>query len=503
MATKGIDVSNVPVGQRNITQAVWKKVKAAGYSFVILKAGGSDANDEPGGFYKDAVFEKNYKNAKAAGLNVGAYYVVGRTFKTTAAGKEHAKKFIEILKGKQYEFPVYLDIESNYFAAGNKKGNTDAAVAFIKALQDAGYWAGIYASTVSGFQNVLDDSRLQPYAHWVADYRGKCYYTGKVGAGIWQSGQRIDVPGIKGEVDVNTCYVDYPKKIKAKGLNGFEKTETESDARAKAVQIAESYVGCACGDSRHREIVDIFNTVQPDGWPMNYTAAWCATFVSAIAIKQLGKEKAKELFPLSANCAGIIRGAISRGIWVENDAYVPSPGDWILYDWADNGIGDDTTGYDHVGMIKKVSAGKITVIEGNRNDKCAYREITVNDRYIRGFVHPKYPGASSESSGSATPAAKKPSIAVAAQNVIEGKYGNGDVRVSALKKIGFTAKEIEQIQSKVNDILAARRQIVYTVQAGDTLSAIAAKFGTTVQALVKKNGISNPNLIYIGQKIKI
>ncbi len=64
-------------------------------------------------------------------------------------------------------------------------------------------------------------------------------------------------------------------------------------------------------------------------------------------------------------------------------------------------------------------------------------------------------------------------------------------------------KEIEQIQSKVNDILAARRQIVYTVQAGDTLSAIAAKFGTTVQALVKKNGISNPNLIYIGQKIKI
>lgn len=495
MATKGIDVSNLPDYQRNITQATWKKIKAAGYSFVIIKAGGSDAKDEPGGFYKDDVFEKNYKNAKAAGMNVGAYYVVGKTCKSTAAGKKHAKEFIEIIKGKQFEFPVYIDLEPQYFAAKNKKGNTDAVIAFIKELQAAGYWAGVYASTEAGFNGFLDDSRLQAYAHWVADYRGKCYYTGKVGTGIWQSGQRTDIPGIKGETDVNTCYVDYPKKIKDKGLNGFKKAESDAEARAKAVQIAEKYVGCVCGDARHKDIIDTFNAVQPDGWPMNYTAAWCATFVSAIAIKQFGKEKAKELFPLSANCAGIIRGAISRGIWVENDAYVPSPGDWILYDWADKGIGDDTTGYDHVGMIKKVSAGKITVIEGNRNNKCAYREITVNDRYIRGFVHPKYP-----SSGSVTPA-KKPTITEAAHDVINGKYGNGDARVAALKKMGFSSSEVEKIQAKVNEILAAKT--TYTVKAGDTLSAIAAKYGTTVAALAKKNGISNPNLIYVGQVLKI
>lgn len=510
--TKGIDVSNVPEGQRNITVDSWKKIKAAGYSFVILKAGGSDASDEPGGFYKDAVFEKNYTNAKAAGLNVGAYYLVGRSFATTAAGKEHANKFIEILKGKQYEFPVYLDIESMYFKASNKKGNTDAAVAFIKALQDAGYWAGIYASTVSGFQEVLDDSRLQPYAHWVADYRGKCYYTGKVGAGIWQSGQRTDIPGISGKVDVNTCYVDYPTKIKAKGLNGFKKSaadkpeataESEASVRAKAVFLAESYIGCVRGDSRHKKIIDTFNTVQPDGWPMNYTAAWCAAFVSSIAILQFGKEKAKTLFPLSANCANIIKGAKSRGIWVENDAYVPSPGDWIIYDWDDKGIGEDTTGYDHVGMIKSVSGGKMTVIEGNRNDKCAYRTIEVNGRYIRGFVHPKYPGTSSSSSSGSAKKTTKPSIAVAASNVIAGKYGNGDARVAALKKLGFSSSEIDQIQNKVNQILAAKKETIYTVKSGDTLSAIADKYGTTVSALVKKNGISNPNLIYVGQKIKI
>lgn len=496
MATKGIDVSNVPAHQRNITVDIWKKIKAAGYSFVILKAGGSDASDEPGGFYKDAVFEKNYTNAKSAGLNVGAYYIVGKLCNTSAAGKTHAQKFIDILKGKQFEMPVYMDIEHPIPA--NRKGNTDAAVAFCKAMESAGYWVGIYASTVSGFENKLDDSRLQSYAHWVADYRGKCYYTGKVGAGMWQSTDKGSVPGINGDVDLDTCYVDYPAKIKAKGLNGFKKVPADDESRAKAVQIAEVYVGCKCGDARHRDIIDTFNTVQPDGWPMNYTAAWCATFVSAIAIKQFGKSKAKELFPLSANCAGIIRGAKSRGIWVENDAFVPSPGDWILYDWADKGVGDDTTGYDHVGMVKAVEKNVITVIEGNRNNKCAYREISVNGRYIRGFVHPKYP---EDSSGSSKPASTKPSITVTAHDVIDGKYGNGDARIAALKKVGYTAYEIEQIQKKVNQILAVKT--TYTVKAGDTLSAIAAKYGTTVDALAKKNGISNPNLIYAGQVLKI
>lgn len=490
MKVLGIDVSNVPKGQRNITVDDWKKVKAAGYTFAILKAGGSDAGDEPGGFYKDAVFEKNYKNAKAAGIQVGAYYIVGEKCNSTAAGKTHAQKFIDIIKGKQFEYPVYMDVEHPLPA--NRKGNTDAAVAFMQALQNAGYWAGIYASTESGFKSKLDDSRLQGYAHWVADYRGKCYYTGKVGIGMWQHTDKGSVAGISGAVDLDICYVDYPSKIKAKGLNGFGATDTQT--RANAVSIAEAYVGCVRGDSRHKDIIDTFNTVQPDGWPMNYTAAWCATFVSAIAIKQFGKTDAAKLFPLSANCAGIIRGAMNRGIWVENDAYIPSPGDWILYDWEDKGAGDDTTGYDHVGMVKSVSGGKIIVIEGNRNNKCAYREIAVNGRYIRGFVHPNYP-----SSGSPD----KPSIAVAAQNVIAGKYGNGDARVAVLKKLGFTDTEVRQIQEKVNQIMAAKKETVYTVKAGDTLSAIAAKYGTTVDALVKKNGISNPNLIYVGQKIKI
>jgi LysM repeat protein len=316
---------------------------------------------------------------------------------------------------------------------------------------------------------------------------------------MWQHSEHGSVPGIDGDVDLDICYVDYPAKIKAKGLNGFGKTDAQS--RAKAVSIAEAYVGCVRGDARHRDIIDTFNTVEPDGWPMNYTAAWCATFVSAIAIKQFGKTEAAKMFPLSANCMNIIKGAKSRDIWVENDSFVPSPGDWIIYDWADKGVGDDTTGYDHVGLVKAAANGVITVIEGNRDNKCAYRMIAVNGRYIRGFVHPKYPEDAAGGSGSSTQ--KKPSIAEAATGVINGKYGNGDARVAALKKLGFTDAEVKKIQEKVNQILEAKKEKTYTVKAGDTLSAIASKYGTTVSALAKKNGISNSNLIYVGQVLKI
>ena len=478
MQTFGIDIS---VWQKDMDMA---KAKAEGVKFAIIRGMYGNA--------KDTHFESNYKKVKAAGFGCGAYQW-GRA-KNKAQAKEEAELFIQTcLVGKQFDYPIYYDVEDSIMFSLSKAELTEVIETWCNTMEKAGYFAGIYMSA-SAMERETDKAKLvKRYSSWIAAW---CRAADKPACQMWQFGGETNLirsNKIAGMVcDQNYAYSDFPKRIKDKGLNGYGKTE---ESRTKAVEIAESYVGCVRGDTRHKEIIDIFNTVQPDGWPMNYTAAWCATFVSAIAIKQFGKEKAKELFPLSANCAGIIIGAISRGIWVENDAYVPSPGDWILYDWTDDGIGDDKTGYDHVGMIKKASAGKITVIEGNRNNKCAYREITVNDRYIRGFVHPKYP-----SSGSVTPA-KKPTITEAAHDVIAGKYGNGDARVAALKKLGFSSSEVEKIQAKVNEILAAKT--TYTVKAGDTLSAIAAKYGTTVAALVKKNGISNPNLIYVGQVLKI
>lgn len=223
---------------------------------------------------------------------------------------------------------------------------------------------------------------------------------------------------------------------------------TEKQLREQLVKTAESYLGTKRGEAKHKAIINIFNKVKPDGWAMNYTAPWCAAFASGCAIETFGTSKAKKYFPLSANCGTIITKAKNLGIWVESDSYKPGVGDWVLYDWDDSGRGDNVGGPDHVGIVKKATKSKITVIEGNKGSKSevAIREIAVNGRYIRGFVTPKY---------------------------------------SAMAK------------SKTSST------ITYTVKRGDTLSAIAKKYGTTVKAIAAENGIKNVNLIYVGQKLKI
>ena len=160
--------------------------------------------------------------------------------------------------------------------------------------------------------------------------------------------------------------------------------------RAKIVKTARSYLGATQGSAKHKKIIDTFNKVKPDGWAMTCTAFWCAASVSAWAIEAFGTDKAKKFFPLSANCVTIIKKAKSMKIWKEADSYKPSPGDWILYDWDDNGKGDNVGTPDHVGLVEEVNGKGIRVIEGNKNKMVAQRVLNVNGRYIRGFVTPKY-----------------------------------------------------------------------------------------------------------------
>ena len=96
MAVKGIDVSK---WQGDIDFA---KVKDSGVEFVIIRAGYGDGN-------KDTYFEQNYKNAKAAGLHIGAYWYSYAD--STEAAKKEAQAFADILSGKQLDYPVYFDIE--------------------------------------------------------------------------------------------------------------------------------------------------------------------------------------------------------------------------------------------------------------------------------------------------------------------------------------------------------------------------------------------------------
>lgn len=210
MMKNGIDVSRF--------QGVidWAAVKAAGVDFAIIKAGGSDA-----GLYTDSAFERNYEGAKAAGVPVGAYYYVGRLCISRADGIADAERFIEMLKGKEFEYPVFIDLEET--APKDKAGATEAVIAFCETMESAGYYCGIYASDISGFKDRLDISRLTAFDKWVANYSTQPKYVASYG--MWQKSSKGRIAGIFGDVDIDEAYQDYPTIIKANGLNGFKKPE--------------------------------------------------------------------------------------------------------------------------------------------------------------------------------------------------------------------------------------------------------------------------------------
>lgn len=202
---QGIDVSHWQ-GKIDFT-----KVKQV-CDFVIIKAGGSD-----GGFYKDKKFETNYKNARESGLFVGAYYFVGGGCVSFAAGVADAKRFLEIVKGKEFEYPLFIDIETT--PASKKVGATAAVIGFCQTLEAAGYYAGIYGSDVAGFKDRLDLAKLGAFDKWVARYGSRPKYVLKYG--MWQKSSKGVIRGISGKVDLDESYYDYPAIMKRKHLNGF------------------------------------------------------------------------------------------------------------------------------------------------------------------------------------------------------------------------------------------------------------------------------------------
>lgn len=93
----------------------------------------------------------------------------------------------------------------------------------------------------------------------------------------------------------------------------------------------------------------------------------------------------------------------------------------------------------------------------------------------------------------------KKTVAQLVEEVLEGKWGNGADRKAKLTAAGY---DYEAVQNAINAKLQPAEEW-YTIKSGDTLSAIAKKFNTTVNELVKLNGIKTPNLIYAGQKIRV
>lgn len=225
MKKLGIDISK---HQGDINLAALKdKVE-----FVIIRAGYSNSIDPK--------FERNYNLCKELGIPVGTYWY-SYALNVDAAEKE-ANTFLNVLKEKQFEYPVYLDMED---ADGWKKrhgynfDNSKAiSEAFCSIIEGAGYYTGIYASK-SWFDTYLKG--LDRYNKWIAHW-SNVSYEDKSGVGMHQYTSKLKLNGYSGNLDGDYAHTDFPTIIKSGGLNGYGKgTETKtSNSEPKPAESSKS-----------------------------------------------------------------------------------------------------------------------------------------------------------------------------------------------------------------------------------------------------------------------
>lgn len=239
---------------------------------------------------------------------------------------------------------------------------------------------------------------------------------------------------------------------------------TEKELRQKVVSTALAWLGTQENTAKHQEMLAIYNAQSPlpRGWKMKVTDWWCAAFVSTVSL-QLGL---RDIMPTECGCPSMIRLYQDLGRWVEDDAYVPSPGDVIFYDWQDSATNYATTDNlgqsDHVGIVLDCDGQNMTIIEGNNANAVNKRVLAVNDRFIRGYGCPDYASKADGEEPQPTPTPtpqpepEKPAeettvapfITAKAKEVIAGKWGNGQARKDAL-----AAWFVKAVQDEVNRIL--------------------------------------------------
>lgn len=205
----GIDVSKWQ-GDFNFIEAAGE-----GVQFAILRGAYSTG--------KDAKFDQYYTAAGEAGLHRGVYqYCMATT--PDAARQEAAFLYDAVLRGRQFDLPVYLDVEDNTLRAIGRRRLTDVVKAWCDTLEERGFWVGIYSSR-SFFSSNLYDAELQHYAHWVAQWARECTYTPASLLGMWQFGGETNLlrsNKVAGVVcDQDYMIADYPSMIRAAGKNGY------------------------------------------------------------------------------------------------------------------------------------------------------------------------------------------------------------------------------------------------------------------------------------------
>nr|DAT78526.1 MAG TPA: hypothetical protein [Bacteriophage sp.] len=196
----------------------WAQVAAAGYKGVMLKTVSTNhkLSKRADGLYIDPTFEDNYRNAKAAGLDVGVYYY------TYATNKDMVNAELSLLRqavyGKELTLPVAVDVEDNRLGNLDKQSLTDLTAYALHEVEQLGFYAQLYTYTSFAKAHLfVGGAALHPYDVWLADYTGKTPNV-TFSYNAHQHTSKGSVPGITGNVDLNVTTLNYPKIIRKKGL---------------------------------------------------------------------------------------------------------------------------------------------------------------------------------------------------------------------------------------------------------------------------------------------
>ena len=171
----------------------FNKVKSAGYNYVILRAGFGREYSQ-----KDNTFERNYANAKAAGIKVGVYWFSYSTSPSDAYREANACLYC--LNGKRLDMPVYYDLEYQPAMSMSNSNYTQMALNFCSTIKKAGYKSGVYSSA-SVYGYLLNRQTLinNGVSIWNAQWSSYC----SVPCDIWQYSEKGQVNGISASVDMN------------------------------------------------------------------------------------------------------------------------------------------------------------------------------------------------------------------------------------------------------------------------------------------------------------
>ena len=207
MSIKGLDVSEF----QGIID--WAQVKSAGYQFAMLRAG-------YGYRTPDQQFQRNAAECNRVGIPAGAYWFCYALSPEDA--RKEADGCLEVIAPYRMEYPICYDIEHASLTYAEQNGvtftpslATQIVKAFCDRIEERGYFA-MYYSNQNFLETYLSRDLNRRYALWFARYGSR--YDG-IDYGIWQYTSTGSIPGITGNVDLDTGYVDYASVIRKAGLN--------------------------------------------------------------------------------------------------------------------------------------------------------------------------------------------------------------------------------------------------------------------------------------------